>query len=149
MDNQTMYFTIADDSPSSTVNIEAGPTIILVSKPTASDPVDKSAGTRAPVSFLGLTVGLPIVFVFVVGTVISLHFCMRDRRKVGPISIGGGRRHLSNRGYSGRAMRRQKAATAVDRGAEYRDEPEGEITPASGTPDRPNEWELTSVKGGR
>jgi len=149
MDNQTMYFTIADDSPSSTVNnIEGGPTIILVSKPTP-EPVDTSTSNRPHITFLGLTVGLPIVFVFVVATVLSLHFCMRDRRTVGPISIGGGRRHLSNRGYSGRAMRRQKAAAAVDRGAEYRDEPEGEVAPAGSMPDRPDEWELTSVKGGR
>ncbi|CUS07972.1 unnamed protein product [Tuber aestivum] len=142
VENQTMYFTIADNSPSGTQpNVETGPTIILTSRP-SPPPIDKSPSNRPPVSFLGLAVGLPLVFVFVVGTILSLHFCMKSKRTVGPISIGGGRRHFSRRGYSGRAVRRQKAA-AVVRTGDYRDEPEGEIAPKKG------EWELTSVQGGR
>ncbi|KAG0642579.1 hypothetical protein HOY80DRAFT_1104324 [Tuber brumale] len=148
VENQTMYFTIADDSPSGTQpNVETGPTIILTSRPSPA-PVDKSPSNRPPVSFLGLVVGLPLVFVFVIGTILSLHFCMKSKRTVGPISIGGGRRHFSKRGYSGRAVRRQKAAVTV-RSRDYRDEPEEEIAPAGGIPPKRGEWELTSVKGGR
>ncbi|RPA97247.1 hypothetical protein L873DRAFT_1691367 [Choiromyces venosus 120613-1] len=148
VENQTMYFTIADDSPSDTLaNVVVGPTIILTSRPSPA-PVDKSPSNRPPVSTLGLAVGLPLVFVFVVGTVIFLHFCMKSKRTVGPVSIGGGRRHFSKRGYSGRAVRRQRAAVAV-RSGEYRDELEEEIAPAGGVPPKRGEWELTSVQGGR
>jgi len=73
---------------------------------------------------------------------------MMKKRTVGPISIGGGRRHFAGRGYSGRAVRRQKAAVAVRTG-DYRDEPEGEIAPAGGLPPKGGEFELTSVQGGR
>lgn len=69
---------------------------------------------------------------------------MRNKRKVGPISIGGGRKHFSKRGYSGRAERRRKAAIGGQ--ATYRDETEDAVTPVD---ERSAEWELANVKGGR
>lgn len=141
-----MSFTIANNIPSASEdNITTGPTIVLTAAPTAA-PIDTDPRNRPAVSTLGLVIGLPVLAVFAFGSVLALHFCMRNKRKVGPISIGGGRKHFSKRGYSGRAERRRQAATGGD--AEYRDEMEDGIT-TSPSDERSADWELANVKGGR
>lgn len=140
LENQTMAFTITGES-----GPQAGPTIVLTAAPTAA-PVDTDPRNRPSVSMLGLAIGLPLVLVFTFGSICGLHFCMRNKRSVGPISIGGGRKHFSKRGYSGRAERRRLAAQGGQ--AEYRDETEDGVT-TSPTDERRAEWELANVKGGR
>lgn len=141
-----MFFTIAGGTPSTTDdNIQSGPTIVLTAAPTAA-PIDKDPRNRPAVSKLGLAIGLPLLAIFAFGSVLALHFCMRNQRKVGPISIGGGRKHFSKRGYSGRAERRRQAAMGGQ--AEYRDETEDGVT-TSPSDERSADWELANVKGGR
>lgn len=141
-----MFFTIAAGTPSgSDANIQLGPAIVLTGAPTPA-PIDKDPRNRPAVSTLGLALGLPLLAVFAFGSVLTLHFCMQNKRKVGPISIGGGRKHFSKRGYSGRAERRRQAAMGGQ--AEYRDEAEDGIT-TSPSDERSADWELANVKGGR
>lgn len=144
--NQTMFFTITGGTSStSDPNIQSGPTIILTAAPTPA-PIDKDPRNRPGVSMIGLAIGLPLLAVFAFGSVLGLHFCMQNKRKVGPISIGGGRKHFSKRGYSGRAERRRQAAMGGQ--AEYRDEAEDGVT-TSPLDERSADWELANVKGGR
>lgn len=76
---------------------------------------------------------------------------MREKRKIGPIAIGGGRRHFKKAGYSGRKARTQRAMQGGMR-AEYTDEPEEysyndrDNQPNSNTN---RDWELANVQGGR
>lgn len=138
-----MFFTIAGGTASANdPNIQSGPTIILTAAP-VSVHVPR---TRPAVTKLGIIIGLPLVAVFVFGSVLGLHFCMQNKRKVGPISIGGGRKHFSKRGYSGRTERRRQAAMGGQ--AEYRDETEDGVT-TSPLDERSANWELANVKGGR
>jgi hypothetical protein len=73
---------------------------------------------------------------------------MKNKRRIGPIAIGGGARRFK-KGYSGRAARRQRAHVGGE--GSYRDEPDEEedsvpdLSPAA----QRREWELASVKGGR
>lgn len=142
-DNQTMFFTISDSVGST--GPQTGPTIILTSKPTAPA-ADTSPRNRPKASTLALAIGLPLIAGFAFGSICCLHFCMRNKRKVGPISIGGGRKHFSKRGYSGRAERRRKAAMGGH--AAYRDEVDDGID-SSPIDERSAEWELANVKGGK
>lgn len=138
---QPMAFSIVGSDTSTGNGVQEGPTIILTSDPKAA-PVDTSPNNRPPVSTLGLAIGLPLMVVFVAGTLCCLHFCMSSKRKVGPVSIGGGRRRFVGRGYNGRAERRKK--TAMGGQAAYRDD----VTDVSPTDERGAEWELANVKGG-
>ncbi|KAF8544971.1 hypothetical protein BDD12DRAFT_699572, partial [Trichophaea hybrida] len=148
-DEQTLYFIIANDDVSTpgARGPFTGPNIILSAKiePT---PIDTSPNNRPPPSFLGLTVGLPLVFAFIFFAVCGTHFCMKNKRRIGPIAIGGGARRFK-KGYSGRAARRQRAHVGGE--GSYRDELDEEedsapdLSPAA----QRREWELASVKGGR
>ena len=149
---QTLYFIISNDDVSTpgARGPYTGPNIILSAKidPT---PIDTSPNNRPPPSFLGLAVGLPLIFVFILFAVCGTHFCMKNRRQIGPIAIGGGARRFK-KGYSGRAARRQRAH--VGGGATYRDESEDGIEGEERSIPDPalaqrREWELASVKGGR
>jgi len=145
--NQTVYFIL---STSDSEQQYRGPSVILTTSPKPKA-VDTSPSNRPGVSTLGLAIGLPIMVAFIVGMVCCMHFCMRTRRQIGPIAIGGGRRHFRKKGYSGRAARRMKATTG-DLGTDYQDEPE---LGSPGSPgeelesERHDQWELASVKGGR
>lgn len=145
MTNQSLYFVISCDDAATpgARGPHTGPSITLTSQPHAQ-PVDTSPNNRPAPSFLGLAVGLPLVFAFILTGVCGTHFCMKQRRQIGPIHIGGGARRF-RRGYSGRAARRQRAAAAG-----YQDEPgdlgEEQTLPPS-APRR--DWELANVKGGR
>ena len=152
MVNQTLYFIISCDDVATpgARGPFTGPSITLTSEP-QPEPVDTSPNNRPAPSHLGLAVGLPLVFAFILVGVCGTHFCMKKRRQIGPIHIGGGARRF-HRGYSGRAARRQRAAAAAAAGggATYHDEPgdlsEEQTLPPS-APSR--EWELANVKGGR
>ncbi|KAI5779217.1 hypothetical protein EDC01DRAFT_621747 [Geopyxis carbonaria] len=146
VENQTLSFTITSNDPTKpgSRNIHPGPTIYLTSKP-ATPIIDKT--NRPPVSVMGLAIGLPVVFAFILLMICGTHFCMRTRRQVGPISIGGGRRHFKKTGYSGRQARRQKAALGGE--TEYRDDAENFSDGRTPSDNRSREWELANVRGGR
>jgi hypothetical protein len=141
MDNQTMMLEISSNAHNGVQNSNnrySGPTIILSSKPS---PPKIDTSERPKPSFLGLVIGLPLMATFILLMICGTHFCMRRQRQVGPISIGGGRRHFQKRpGYSGRSGRRAKMATGGE--ASYRDEPARARSETS-------DFELASVKGGR
>jgi len=120
-----------------------GPVIVITSSPEAV-PIDTSPSNRPAPSLLGLAVGLPLVIGFILLSVCGTHFCMRDRRQIGPIAIGGGRRHFHRKGYSGRDARRQRAHVGGEN--TYRDEPIDD--PMENSQAR-RDWELASVRGGR
>jgi len=92
-----------------------------------------------PVSTQGIAIGIPLAVGSLIALIVFLHFCMKERRKIGPISIGG--RKGRSRGYSGRKTRtaRMKAQPVGVAGG-YTDEEGPRDT-------RDTEWELTTVKG--
>jgi len=151
LDNQTLFLTISSDDSTSSANRFSGPTVVLTGEAQPS-PTDTSPDNRPPPSTLGLAIGLPLLFAFVFFGLCGTHFCMRTRRQVGPIAIGGGRKHFRRKGrYSGRTARRMRATMGGE--AEYRDEPNmpgGRDMDIERTPeDRRAEWELAQVAGGR
>lgn len=126
----------------------SGPVFLLTSEPIEGDIVNEPSKTPMP-SKLGLFIGLPVMFGFVVAMVCGTHFCMRRQRQIGPIVIGGGGKRFK-KGYTGREARRSRARQAGGV-ATYRDEDEdaAEVGMAAPVPKPKSEWELTSVKGGR
>lgn len=134
-----------------------GPLITVTTKPKPPK-VDTSPNNRPPVNTLGLAIGLPVVLVFIVVMVLGTHFCMKERRKVGPIHIGGVR---GRKEYGTRMSRRQRtkggavplsseAGGYTDDREEY-DEQRGQTGGQKGTGMGPagGDWELTDVQGGR
>lgn len=69
---------------------------------------------------------------------------MRNQRKIGPIAIGGGRRHFKRAGYSGRKARAQRTMQGGLQ-AEYTDDP----VEAEYREQQQRDWELANVRGGR
>ncbi|KAF8427714.1 hypothetical protein EV426DRAFT_365178 [Tirmania nivea] len=131
-----------------------GPTITVTTKPKPPK-VDTSPNNRPPVNTLGLAIGIPVVVLFIIVMVLGTHFCMRERRKVGPIHIGGVR---GRKEYGTRMSRRQRmkgAGVPLAQGEGYtdeRDEHEHEhgVPPvARNSPGGGGGWELTDVQGGR
>lgn len=120
--NQTMYFVITsnDVTTDGARNLFHGPTVILTSA-SESEVVNSAPRDRPRASFFGLLIGLPLVFGFVVAVLCSTHFCMSRQRQVGPIAIGGGRRHFGKGGYNGRKARRNRTAGGSE--ARYADDP--------------------------
>ncbi|KAF8473242.1 hypothetical protein BDZ91DRAFT_714251 [Kalaharituber pfeilii] len=118
-----------------------GPMIEVTTKP-PPPPVDT---TRPPVSNFGLTIGIPVIVVFVIGMLLGTHFCMREQRKIGPIRIGGVR---GRGGYGVGRSRRQRLKGSSAAPFKHDDVP---ITPDTPIPHRNSgaDWELTDVQGGR
>ena len=139
-DTVELYFTLQ----SSLGQFFTGPTITVTTKP-KPPPVDTSPSNRPPVNTLGLAVGLPVVLLFILIMVLGTHFCLRERRKVGPIHIGGVR---GRKEYGTRMSRRQRMKNApVPAGKRYFDDgidAAGQRGNSTG-----GEWELTDVQGGK
>ena len=141
-DTVELYFTMQ----SSLGETFTGPTIVVTTNP-KPPPVDTTPSNRPPVNTLGLAVGLPVVLLFILTMVVGTHFCLRGRRKVGPIHIGGVR---GRKEYGTRMSRRQRMKDApVPEGMEDRyfddsmDASMQRSNPAAGG------WELTDVQGGK
>lgn len=123
-----------------------GPTFSVTSKP-GPPPNDPFPDNRPPVNTVGLAIGLPVVIIFIIVMVLGTHFCMRERRKVGPIHIGGVR---GRGGYGvGRSrIQRMKGSVGAPLGMG------NDLAVPPGAPKRPARqsglgWEMTDVQGGR
>ncbi|RPB18447.1 hypothetical protein L211DRAFT_796837 [Terfezia boudieri ATCC MYA-4762] len=131
-----------------------GPTITVTTRP-KPPMVDTSPNNRPAVNVLGLAIGLPVVLIFITTMLLGTHFCMRERRKVGPIHIGGLR---GRKEYGTRMSRRQRMAGAgvvpaqgdgyTDERDEHEDE-HGAPPVARNSTGEAGGWELTDVQGGR
>ncbi|KAI5851033.1 hypothetical protein BZA05DRAFT_399513 [Tricharina praecox] len=148
VDEQEVYFIVSNDhaSTSGARGPHYGPVFVVTSNPEAV-PIDTSPNNRPPPSLLGLAVGLPLVVGLILLSVCGTHFCMRNRRQIGPIAIGGGRRHFKKKGYTGRDARRQRAHVGGEN--TYRDEPIDDPIEDAGNAKARRDWELASVRGGR
>lgn len=144
-DNVDLYLVIKG---STSGKLYTGPTITLTTRPKPPK-VDTSPNNRPAVNTLGLAVGLPVVLVFIVVMVLGTHFCMRERRKVGPIHIGGVR---GRKEYGTRMSRRQRLKGGVPLAQEGYTDERGEEDEHGVPPVARNStggWELTNVQGGK
>lgn len=141
-DTVNLYFSMR----SSLEKSFTGPTIVVTTKPKPSQ-VDTSPNNRPPVNTLGLAVGLPVVLLFILVMVLGTHFCLRGKRKVGPIHIGGVR---GRKEYGTRMSRRQRmkdAPVPASIGKRYFDD--GMDASAQRDNTTGGEWEMTDVQGGK